>query len=106
MNALKLAKDPAEKGRYSATVARLLKDAEDIKAGKNWRQQSSSNRSSVSTNGTAKELREPLSTRQLPKSEQILLLKASYLNGFKFPPWTSSPAPSEFELAPNSALFT
>ncbi|WPH04362.1 Hypothetical protein R9X50_00725200 [Acrodontium crateriforme] len=103
MNALKLAKDPAEKERYSATVARLLKDAEDIKEGKNWGEQSEPNRSS---HGPVRELREQSSTRPLPKSEQILLLKASYLNGFKFPPWTSSPHLNEFELGADNTLFT
>jgi len=32
----------------------------------------------------------PISTRSVTKTEQIILLRGSYLNGSKFPPWTSS----------------
>jgi calpain-7 len=43
-------------------------------------------------------LREPVSTRVLPVAEQILLLNAAKLNGFKFPPWSGPPKPEEFEF--------
>lgn len=43
-------------------------------------------------------LREPVSARVLPVAEKVLLLHASKLNGFKFPPWTGPPKPEEFDL--------
>ena len=43
-------------------------------------------------------LKPPVTTRSLSKAEQIILYKASYLNNYKFPPWTVPPAPDEFEL--------
>jgi hypothetical protein len=44
-----------------------------------------------------KSLRRPVSTRQLSKKEQIILLKASKINGFVFPPWKDPPVSSEFD---------
>ena len=41
--------------------------------------------------------RELLSKRELTTGEKVILLRSSKLNGFKFPPWTSPPAPSDFE---------
>ncbi|EMD68824.1 hypothetical protein GGP41_008813 [Bipolaris sorokiniana] len=41
-------------------------------------------------------LREPVSSRQPSKREEIILLKASMVNGFKFPPWTKEPSADEF----------
>lgn len=43
--------------------------------------------------------RPPLSTRELPKREQIILLKASKLHGSVFPPWDALPADDIFTLA-------
>ncbi|RAR07644.1 cysteine proteinase [Stemphylium lycopersici] len=43
-------------------------------------------------------LREPVSTRKLPARESIILLKASTVNGFKFPPWDKNPSADEFAL--------
>ncbi|KAF2814625.1 cysteine proteinase [Mytilinidion resinicola] len=45
-----------------------------------------------------KSLKEPISSRTLSKKEQIILLKASRINGFVFPPWKEPPVPSEFHL--------
>lgn len=42
-------------------------------------------------------LKEPVSARVLPVAEKVLLLHASKLNGFKFPPWTGPPKPEEFD---------
>ncbi|KAF1920465.1 hypothetical protein BDU57DRAFT_437660 [Ampelomyces quisqualis] len=39
---------------------------------------------------------EPTSTRKKSKREDIILLKASMVNGFKCPPWDKNPFPSEF----------
>ncbi|KAI2475672.1 Cysteine proteinase [Pyrenophora tritici-repentis] len=41
-------------------------------------------------------LREPVSSRTLTKKEQIILLRSSMVNGFKFPPWDRVPSPDEF----------
>jgi len=45
-----------------------------------------------------KPLSEPVSTRPLSKKEQIILLKASKINGFVCPPWKEPPDFSEFVL--------
>lgn len=50
-------------------------------------------------------LREPVSTRILPIAEKVLLLHASKLNGFKFPPWPGSPKPEEFEIQDGQGPF-
>lgn len=50
-------------------------------------------------------LREPVSTRVLPIAEQILLLNAAKLNGFKFPPWSGPPKPEEFEFQAGGEPF-
>lgn len=49
---------------------------------------------------------EPQVTRGLPKSEQILLWRASYVNGSKYPPWSGTPNASEFELKSGQPLFS
>ncbi|KAK5125229.1 hypothetical protein LTR85_000905 [Meristemomyces frigidus] len=115
MRALKLAKDPNEKARHSARFKQLLQEAERIKDSRDWRQRQStrpngqpapSNISTApQTTPSTRTLPEPLSLRKLPKSEHILLLKAGYLNGFKFPPWTDPPAPGEFELGVGEDLY-
>jgi hypothetical protein len=52
-----------------------------------------------------KELKEPESTRKLPKSEQILLLSASKFNGERFPPWTRETNPQDFAQLAGGAIF-
>lgn len=49
-------------------------------------------------------LREPVSSRELSKKEEIILLRASAVNGFKCPPWTKDPSAEEF--APDDGQFT
>ncbi|KAK5734611.1 cysteine protease [Elasticomyces elasticus] len=107
MRAMKLTKNPNEKVKHSALFKQLLQEAEEIKFSKDWRATSVN---AVTTNPQSRavavrELKEPQSTRELPRSEQILLLKASYLNNCKFPPWTTPPAPHEFQLADGGDLF-
>ena len=41
-------------------------------------------------------LSEPISTRKRSRKEDIILLKASVVNGFKCPPWDKVPAAAEF----------
>ncbi|GAB1743442.1 hypothetical protein NU219Hw_g9271t1 [Hortaea werneckii] len=115
MQALKLSTDPNEKALLSTRFNQLLQEAEKIKFNPNWRQElKESTSSSVDQHGDsrtsppanrARRLREPKSSRQLPNREQILLLKAGYLNGFKFPPWSNPPDPNEFELKDGESLY-
>lgn len=48
---------------------------------------------------------EPLSTRKRTRKEDIILLKASVVNGFKCPPWDKSPAAAEFLWENGQNLF-
>jgi hypothetical protein len=50
-------------------------------------------------------LAEPRSTRKRSKREDIILLKASMVNGFKCPPWEKNPSPEEFTLQQGQDLF-
>ncbi|KAK5114704.1 hypothetical protein LTR62_002278 [Meristemomyces frigidus] len=113
MRALKLAKDSNEQARQSTLIKQLLQEAERIKHS----EESTSPNTRFATSRTTPEsspssvlatrqLKEPHSTRTLSRAEQILLLKAGYLNGFKFPPWVTPPAPDEFELKDGEDLFT
>ncbi|KAF2429597.1 cysteine proteinase [Tothia fuscella] len=54
---------------------------------------------------TVKRLIEPVSKREITRSEHILLLQGSKLNGFKFPPWKEPPNAQEFELGVGEAPF-
>lgn len=47
----------------------------------------------------------PLSSRELPKREQIILLRASKLHGSVFPPWDAAPADDVFKLASSANVF-
>lgn len=116
MQALKLAGDQDEKARLSTRFTQLLNDAERIKVSKDWRREIGTsvaatpsvqpeNNNPTSTASSVRLLKPPESSRQLPKREQILLLKAGYLNGFKFPPWTNPPAPDEFELREGEQMY-
>lgn len=51
-------------------------------------------------------LREPISSRKLPAKESIILLKASVVNGFKFPPWDKTPSADEFISEEGVAPYT
>jgi calpain-7 len=51
-------------------------------------------------------LKEPVSTRKRATKEEILLLRASVVNGCKFPPWQKNPSSSEFVLEDGSEPFT
>jgi calpain-7 len=51
-------------------------------------------------------LREPISSRKLPPRESIILLKASIVNGFKFPPWDKAPSADEFVSEEGAAPYT
>jgi calpain-7 len=48
---------------------------------------------------------EPVSSRKRSKREDIILLKASMVNGFKCPPWNKTPSPEEFLAQQGAELF-
>ncbi|KAH7085386.1 hypothetical protein BKA63DRAFT_16658 [Paraphoma chrysanthemicola] len=50
-------------------------------------------------------LAEPISTRKRSKREDIILLKASMVNGFKCPPWDKNPSTAEFAVEHGAELF-
>lgn len=110
MRALTLAKDAVTKKSLNVKVRSLLDEAERIKYNENWRAKSpASSKRNVAAQyvqpSNVRRLKEPLSTRNQSKSEQILVLKASTLNGFKFPPWQDAPKDSEFELRKGEQFF-
>ena len=110
MRALKLANGAQEKQAWSADVKSLLEKAEHIKSSQDWtavvqtRQNGYGGTLPLEKPSTQEGLKQPESTRPLTRKEQILLLKAGFLHGFKFPPWTP-PTPDEFELQPGEGLF-
>ncbi|KAF2129911.1 cysteine proteinase [Dothidotthia symphoricarpi CBS 119687] len=53
-----------------------------------------------------RKLAEPISSRKRSKKEDIILLKASVVNGFKCPPWDKNPSPNEFALQEGVKLYT
>ena len=57
---------------------------------------------SRTTNG---ETKLPKSRRELAKSEQILLMRGSKLNGCKFPPFGATPNAHDFLLEPGAPLY-
>lgn len=50
-------------------------------------------------------LTEPVSNRKRSRKEDIILLKASVVNGFKCPPWDKTPAAAEFLRENGQELF-
>jgi calpain-7 len=52
-----------------------------------------------------RKLREPISSRKRTRKEEIILLKASLVNGVKCPPWDKIPSVDEFALN-GSGFFT
>ncbi|KAF2278353.1 cysteine proteinase [Westerdykella ornata] len=49
--------------------------------------------------------KEPVSTRKRSNRESIIMLKASAVNGFKFPPWEKNPTPDEFSVIDGAPSF-
>ena len=110
MRALKLTKDAGSRQFMKAQLNHLLGEAERIKHSESWTVQSTTSKSlerdaQIVDITKVRKLREPLSTRQLTRAEEILLLKASKLNGFKFPPWKDAPRDSDFALRSGEPLF-
>jgi calpain-7 len=61
---------------------------------------------SVAPYSQIRRLPEPISSRKLPPKESIILLKASMVDGFKFPPWDKTPSTDEFALQAGVDCFT
>lgn len=111
MRALKLADNPIDRSQLSRRVKQLLQEAEQIKTNNDWKPLSHDSPGFSDASGRdvyieAREFKEPLNSRELPRSEQILLLRASMLNGVKFPPWTSEPTQDEFALGSDEQPFS
>ncbi|KAF1956671.1 calpain-like protease palB/rim-13 [Byssothecium circinans] len=60
---------------------------------------------SVASYSHIRRLAEPVSSRPLTTKEQIILLKASAVNGFKCAPWDKFPTSSDFALGHDQLLF-
>ena len=89
MARLEVSKDKTER----AYTSRLINRAEHIKTSQFWRSPLP-----VSEEG-------PVSRRTLTTAEQIIVLKASYVNGGKYPPWQTNPTATDFELGPDGKPF-
>ncbi|KAL5116824.1 cysteine protease [Pleosporales sp. CAS-2024a] len=61
---------------------------------------------SMAPYSSIRRLVEPASTRKRSKREDIILLKASIVNGFKCPPWDNNPPSEEFVLGQSEGLYT
>jgi calpain-7 len=61
---------------------------------------------SIASYSHLRRLAEPVSTRKRAKKEEIILLKASVIDGFKCPPWDRPPMSTEFVLNHQSEPFT
>jgi calpain-7 len=100
MNGLKLSKTPETQKFMRKKSEFFLDEAQRIKDVGEWKPLPKVNVDKVAV------LVEPKSDRTLPTSEKILLLRASQLNGFKFPPWTNAPQDLDFRLSNGQERFT
>lgn len=105
-----MAKDAATRKYLTTTAEHFFKAIEYVDSNEDWElEETPQTHDGVANNAAGiakiKILEEPVSTRVLPTSEQILLLKASLINGFKFPVWKGPPEDSDFELKEDGQLF-
>lgn len=97
MKLIKLSHNDAEKAKLRGKCKQLLSRAEEIKQAKQW----------PPPVGKEVLLKAPISGRETSKREDIILLEGSKLHGFIFPPWTSDPDDSVFEVMPGgTSLYT
>jgi hypothetical protein len=87
MEAVKNASNDQERARLRGRFERLLSRAEEIKKSSQW----------PLPKAQPSVLKAPASERSLTRSEEIILLEASKLHGFIFPPWKSDPEDSVFD---------
>lgn len=122
MRALKIATSTGQRSELSSRCQSLLNEAEELKHNANWRPSPRTQLSRLNLDGHAtppqsqasieqpaveriKQLPEPNSTRSQSRFEQILILRASKLNGYTFPPWKGPPDPNDFHLKPGDKPF-
>jgi hypothetical protein len=115
LKALSLAQRPDEKAQFRARAKELMSEAESIKKNLAWQPKNdpsldggndTTNASRISPiSGVAKVPKEPRSTRALTTREKIILARATFLNGTKFPMWESPPSATEFELPGGGVPF-
>ncbi|RAL00535.1 calpain-like protease PalBory [Aspergillus ibericus CBS 121593] len=98
MKALSLVTDSKERQPLDAKCKEWFARAENIKNNNDWQAVVRIHEKSGLVG------RIPKSTRKFTTREEIILLESAKLNGFIFPPWTSVPAPEDFEL--DEGLFT
>ncbi|KAL7626942.1 cysteine protease [Parahypoxylon ruwenzoriense] len=97
MKAAWAATSPEEKSRLTQKCQSMLSKAEALKK----LSVSGGNRED-SVRVVEKRLKLPRSARQIPTSEQAILLRGSRLHGNTFPPWETDPDPKEFSGGPFS----
>ncbi|PPJ57684.1 hypothetical protein CBER1_00142 [Cercospora berteroae] len=121
MKALSLVQDPAERAACRSRAEQYMREAERIKHDEDWRSRVKSPptwlkvevpptpRTTAGTQAAVatkvRQLPVPLNSRKLSTREKIIVTKAGFLNGVKFPEWSSDPSPKEFELADGEDLF-
>lgn len=109
MQAMKLAVDPGQKTLYVSQAKRFIQKAEDIKQNSQWKPaaatQLNKSKAQLGTASALKVLKEPANTRALTTREQIILARATWLNGVKFPMWEKAPSIEEFEVGSGEGLF-
>lgn len=107
---LKIATSSTEKAAIQKQCGSLLDEAERIKKSPSeWNAKPLDLLIEIEplqpTKAATKKLVAPVSKRQLPQSEQLIVLRASKLNGATFPPWTDPPSSKDFFKAPGEPLF-
>ncbi|KJK62111.1 Calpain large subunit domain III [Aspergillus parasiticus SU-1] len=100
MKALNLASVQKDKHALDAKCKEWLTRAEKIKESKDWQAAARFH------DKTVPEPRLPVSTRKLTTREEIILLEGAKLNGFIFPPWSTSPGSDEFKREDGESPFT
>lgn len=96
MKITKLASTDMERTRLRGKCKQLLSRAEEIKQMVQW------------TPAAKKDvlLKAPACGRQITRREEVILLEASKLHGFIFPPWTNEPDDSLFGGKPDATSYT
>ncbi|KFY39876.1 hypothetical protein V494_03780, partial [Pseudogymnoascus sp. VKM F-4513 (FW-928)] len=102
MKAIKLATSSTERARLKEKCLNILARAEEIKKIEQWQPTISHTGPVIMSSDAPKA---PVSRRQLPTREEVILLEGSKLHGLIFPPWVSEPDEQEF-AAPNGEIYT
>ena len=105
MQALKLVTVQDERKTLSSECHSLLERAERLKDEVNSLRRQEQHKDVSTAIADGYRLKGPIPTRAFTTREQIILYEGSRLNGSIFPPWTSPPDPSEFDLQDGQALF-